>query len=114
MRIGTRRSPLAIAQAEEVGAALLGAHGIEVELVPMTTSGDEGAAPTAGRRDSRVCGSTRSSTHWKPVRSTWRCTRRRTCPPRTDDGFMIAAVPLRADPCDVLICRDPGALAPAP
>ena len=43
MRIGTRRSPLAIAQAEEVGAHL-SAHGMEVELVPMTTSGDEGAA----------------------------------------------------------------------
>jgi len=32
MRIGTRRSPLAIAQAEEVGAHL-SAHGMEVELV---------------------------------------------------------------------------------
>ena len=86
MRIGTRRSPLAIAQAEEVGAHL-SAHGIEVELVPMTTSGDEGAAATvAGRRASRVCGSTRSSTRWNPVRSTWRCTRRRTCPPRRTTG----------------------------
>ena len=47
MRIGTRRSPLAIAQAEEVGAHL-SEHGMEVELVPMTTSGDEGAAPDGG------------------------------------------------------------------
>ena len=32
-------------------------------------------------------------------------------PAEDDDGFMIAAVPLRADPGDVLICRNPGELA---
>ena len=32
-------------------------------------------------------------------------------PAEEDDGFMIAAVPLRADPGDVLICRNPGELA---
>ncbi len=42
IRIATRRSPLALWQAEHVAAALRGHHpGLEVELVPMTTRGDQ-------------------------------------------------------------------------
>jgi hydroxymethylbilane synthase len=43
MRLGTRRSPLALAQAEETRARLCAAHGWDesaVELVPVTASGD--------------------------------------------------------------------------
>jgi len=43
LRIGTRGSPLALAQAEMVAAALRQAHGLDeeaIELVPITTSGD--------------------------------------------------------------------------
>ena len=42
-RLGTRRSPLALAQAEEARARLAAAHGIEpahIEIVPVTASGD--------------------------------------------------------------------------
>lgn len=46
LRIGTRRSRLALAQANEV-AARLGASGVASELVPIETSGDRGAPPTA-------------------------------------------------------------------
>lgn len=46
IRIGTRRSRLALAQASEV-AELLGGHGHEVELVPMITAGDRGAPAEA-------------------------------------------------------------------
>lgn len=42
LRIATRQSPLALWQAEHVAALLLAAHpGLAVELVPMTTRGDE-------------------------------------------------------------------------
>ncbi|WP_246449429.1 hydroxymethylbilane synthase [Novosphingopyxis iocasae] len=44
MRLGTRRSPLALAQAEMVKAALIAAHGWEadaVELVKLQASGDK-------------------------------------------------------------------------
>jgi len=42
LRIATRRSALALWQAEHVAAQLTGAHpGLEIELVPMTTRGDE-------------------------------------------------------------------------
>jgi len=41
LRIGTRKSPLALAQAEEVRASLLeSSPDLQVELVPMQTSGD--------------------------------------------------------------------------
>jgi hydroxymethylbilane synthase len=43
-RLGTRRSPLALAQAEEARARLIAAHGLSaeaVELVPVTASGDK-------------------------------------------------------------------------
>lgn len=54
IRIGTRKSPLAMAQAEQVRALLLAANGAldpdSVTLVPMLTSGDTGvAAPDAGQ-----------------------------------------------------------------
>ena len=41
LRIGTRRSDLALAQAGQV-RLLLQAKGIDAQLVPMTTGGDEG------------------------------------------------------------------------
>ena len=42
LRIATRKSALALWQAEHVAAALRVAHpGLTVELVPMTTRGDE-------------------------------------------------------------------------
>ena len=43
LRIGTRRSPLAMAQAEETRDRLIGAHNLnpgDIELVPVTASGD--------------------------------------------------------------------------
>jgi len=40
LRIGTRGSPLALAQARLVAEALRAAHGCAIELVPITTSGD--------------------------------------------------------------------------
>lgn len=42
-RLGTRRSPLAMAQAQETRARLAAAHGIDpahIEIVPVTASGD--------------------------------------------------------------------------
>ena len=42
LKLGTRRSPLAMAQAEEARARLIAAHpGLAIELVPVTASGDK-------------------------------------------------------------------------
>src|SRR3546814_14045093 len=43
LRIGTRASPLAVAQANLAVAALIAAHGLDpraLEIVPMTATGD--------------------------------------------------------------------------
>ena len=43
LRLGTRKSPLALAQAKEARARLLAAHGLteaDVELMTVTASGD--------------------------------------------------------------------------
>jgi hydroxymethylbilane synthase len=42
LRIGTRRSRLAMVQSEHV-QTLLTRQGVDAEIVPMTTTGDEGA-----------------------------------------------------------------------
>jgi len=50
LRIATRRSPLALWQAEHVRARLMQRHpGLEVTLLPLTTSGDQQAEKTAAR-----------------------------------------------------------------
>lgn len=44
LRLGTRRSPLAMAQAEEARTRLMAAHGLtkaDIEIVPVTASGDK-------------------------------------------------------------------------
>ncbi len=105
LRIGTRRSALALAQAEEV-AARLGARGTSAEIVPMKTSGDEGAAPDASPQgmkglwidtilDALEAGEIDLAVHSA-----------KDLPAEDDDGFVIGAVPERADPRDVLITRE--------
>ncbi len=109
LRIGTRRSSLAIAQAEEIAALLL-ANGVDSELVPMSTSGDEGA----GNADSpqglkglwidSILDALEKGEIDVAVHSA------KDLPAEEEDGFVIAAVPRRADPSDVMILREPGAL----
>jgi hydroxymethylbilane synthase len=109
LRIGTRRSPLALAQAEEIRVRLE-ATGVIAEIVPMSTSGDEGA--TAGSSpqglkglwidtilDALEAGEIDIAVHSA-----------KDLPAEDDEGFTIAAVPEREDPADVLVCREPGEL----
>ena len=109
LRIGTRRSKLALAQAEEV-RRLLAVHDVDVELVPMSTSGDEGGTAADSPQglkglwidtilDALDTGEIDVAVHSA-----------KDLPADEDDGFVIAAVPRRAEPWDVLITREPGAL----
>jgi hydroxymethylbilane synthase len=101
LRIGTRRSRLALAQAGEVAERLARA-GVESEVVPMATSGDRGA-PVASSpagvkglfvalRDGEVDLAVHSA---------------KDLPAADDEGVAVAAVPPRADPSDLLVTRDP-------
>ena len=109
LRIGTRRSPLALAQAEEVRARLEVA-GVIAEVKAMSTSGDEhadaGAAPKGLKGlwidailDALEAGEVDLAVHSA-----------KDLPAEEDEGFTIAAVPPRADPTDVLVCRTAGEL----
>ncbi|MGH7057134.1 MAG: hydroxymethylbilane synthase [Acetobacteraceae bacterium] len=105
--LATRKSPLALRQAEEVAAALATARSdIEIELLPLSTRGDElldrALAPLGGKglfikalelalEDGRA----RLAVHsLKDV------------PTALSPGFALAAVTRRANPHDVLIARD--------
>jgi hydroxymethylbilane synthase len=99
LRLGTRRSPLALVQAEEV-RGLLTLAGVASVIVPITTSGDEGASPTgpAGLKGlwiDRILEALESGDIDVAVHSA------KDLP--ADDTFPIAAVPKRADPHDVIV-----------
>lgn len=111
LRIGTRRSPLAMAQSQLV-QGMLAEVGSASELVPISTSGDEGAAADTSPQglkglwidtilDALEAGEIDLAVHSA-----------KDLPAEDEEGFTIAAVPPRASPWDVLICRTAGELAP--
>lgn len=110
LRIGTRRSRLALAQASEVAEGLR-RSGHEAELIPMTTSGDRGvdaSADAAGLKGlfvAEIVGALREGEVDLAVHSA------KDLPVEDDADLVIAAVPERASPLDVLVTRD-GGLAP--
>ena len=105
LRIGTRRSALALAQADEVAAALAAA-GSDTELVPITTAGDRGADPatdpagTKGLFVAEIVRALRAGEIDAAVHSA------KDLPAVDDEDVVIAAVPERASALDVLVTRD--------
>ena len=110
LRIGTRRSRLALAQAEEI-VRRLEAVGVRSELVPMDTAGDRGVpanASAAGLKGLFVAEISRAlHDGWVDlaVHSA------KDLAAEDEEDLVIAAVPERASPLDVLITREDG-LAP--
>jgi hydroxymethylbilane synthase len=108
LRLGTRRSALATAQARLVADALAPVAGIPVELVPITTYGDQtqsdaqpletiggtGVFVTELRR-ALLASEVDLAVHSYKDLPTAAC-----------DGLAIGAVPPRADARDVLVARD--------
>ena len=105
LRIGTRGSRLALAQANEVAAALA-AIDVETELVPIATAGDRGADPAsdpAGVKGLFVTEIVRALQGGEvdvAVHSA------KDLPAGDEEGLVIAAVPERASALDVLVTRD--------
>ncbi len=103
IRIGTRRSPLALAQATEV-AERLRATGVEVEIVGMTTSGDRNTAVTGpaglkGMFVAEIVRALREGDVDLAVHSA------KDLPAEDDDDLVLGAVPERVSPLDVLVTR---------
>jgi hydroxymethylbilane synthase len=109
LRLGTRRSALALAQAELVAASLR-ADGHDVQLVEVVTEGDRSAASltalggtgvfVAELRQRLLSGDIDLAVHSL-----------KDLPTADAEGLVVAAVPVRADPRDALVSRDNLALA---
>ncbi len=105
LRLGTRRSALATAQALLVADDLTQATGRIVVLVPVTTYGDTSSAALAqiggtgvfvsALRDALLAGEVDFAVHSL-----------KDLPTGAAEGITLAAVPRRADPRDALVARD--------
>jgi hydroxymethylbilane synthase len=105
LRIGTRRSRLAMAQAEEV-AYHLALLGLDTELVPIVTSGDRGAASAPGGGGAKglfVAEIVRALQNGEVDMAVHSA---KDLPSHDPEGVVVAAVPERADPFDVLLTRE--------
>lgn len=112
LRIGTRASKLALAQARAVAEQLRAGDGGEVRLVEVRTAGDASSAPVAelgvgvfvsALREALVRGEVDVAVHsYKDL------------PTAPDPRLVLAAVPPREDPRDALVARDRLTLAELP
>jgi hydroxymethylbilane synthase len=112
IRIGTRRSALAMAQATTVAKALR-ATGSEVELVGVTTQGDRS---TAALTESGGVGVfvTQLREELRDGRVDVVVHSLKDLPTAPVPDLRIAAIPLREDPRDALVARDELTLATLP
>ena len=105
LRLGTRASALALTQSGHVADAVSTRLGRPVELVRVQTEGDVNAAAIAqiggtgvfvtALRDALLAGTVDLAVHsYKDL------------PTAPADGLVVAAVPPREDPRDVLVARD--------
>ncbi len=105
LRLGTRRSKLALAQSGQVADAVSQVTGRPVELVEITTYGDtsrEHLAQIGGTgvfvaalRDALLRGEVDFAVHSL-----------KDLPTAQHEGLVVAAVPVREDPRDVVVARD--------
>jgi len=110
LRIGTRGSKLALAQADEVTSSLR-ARGVETELVPITTSGDRGADPASDPAGVKGLFVTEIVRALLAGDVDFAVHSAKDLPAADEEGVVIAAVPERASALDVLVTLD-GELQP--
>lgn len=106
LRIATRKSQLALWQAEHVKKLLRGAHAdLEVELLPITTQGDriqDKSLATIGGKGLFI---KELETAMQEGRADLAVHSMKDVPADMPEGFCIAAVLERADPRDALVVR---------
>ncbi len=112
LRLGTRGSALALAQARTVTAAITAA-GHDVELVEITTRGDISREPLATIGGTGVFVSALRDALFED-RIDLAVHSLKDLPTAPAEGLTVAAVPQREDPRDVLCARDGLTLAELP
>jgi hydroxymethylbilane synthase len=113
LRLGSRRSPMAIAQSGDVARLITERTGRRVEIVGVTTRGDVSMAQmsqiggtgvfVSALRESLLRGEVDFAVHSL-----------KDLPTGTAPGITLAAIPARDDPRDALVGRDGGKLADLP
>lgn len=106
LRVATRRSPLALAQANAVGMAIARATGRELVLVPVTSEGDLADQPLTDIGGTGVfVGAIREAV--LDDRADLAVHSLKDLPTQPCDGLTTAAIPKREDPRDAF-CAAPG------
>lgn len=115
LRVGTRRSALAMAQASGVAEALR-ARGREVELVGVTTEGDRSARAGTPLADAGGMGVFVAELRLRLLAGDVDLVVHslKDLPTAPADGLVIAAIPPREDPRDALVSGDGRSLADLP
>jgi hydroxymethylbilane synthase len=113
LRLGSRRSPMAIAQTQLVGRAITAQTGRDVEIVGIDSAGDKThelltqiggtGVFVSSLRASLLAGEVDVAVHSL-----------KDLPTGATAGIVLAAVPVRDDPRDALIARDGAKLADLP
>lgn len=107
IRIATRKSPLALWQAEHVATLLRDAHsGLEVELVPLSTRGDEILDSPLSRIGGKGLFIKELEVAMLDGRADIAVHSMKDVPARMPEGFMLAAVLERGDPCDAFVSNN--------
>jgi hydroxymethylbilane synthase len=110
LRIATRKSQLALWQAEHVAALLRGAHeGLEIELVPMVTQGDRIQDRSLAAIGGKGLFIKELEVALEERRADIAVHSMKDLPGDLPDGLIIAAVLERADPRDALLTAVPTA-----
>ncbi len=105
LRIGTRASALAVAQCSQFAARLTELTGVEIELVRISTEGDRNPGPlnqiggqgvfVAALREALAENRVDLAVHSL-----------KDLPTSPDSRLIVAAIPIREDPRDVVVARD--------
>ena len=113
IRVGTRRSALALVQANEVADALR-AQGATVEIVPMRTEGDRLAAASLALVGGKGLFVREIEESLLASRIDVAVHSLKDLPAELAPGLCLAALPPRADARDVLVTRGGGRLRDLP
>lgn len=113
IRLGTRRSALALAQSQQVADAVAAVAGEPVELVPIVSEGDVNRASL-----SQLGGRGVFANGLREALAAGRCDflvhSLKDLPTQQPEGLVIAATPAREDARDVVITRDGTPLSDLP
>jgi hydroxymethylbilane synthase len=109
VRVATRASELALAQARLVAARLEATLGVAVELVPLTTEGDRSAAVSLAKLGGKGLFVKEIEAALLDGRADLAVHSAKDLPAEIDPAFELVAFPERADPRDALAARERGA-----